>query len=263
MSVTERLPRELDSLERDLLLWVLPKERPGYAEYRKYVESWQVVAAGRRGEGNYILAESGWDVDTESPLPQIFAYGVTEYEEGVLRVSVRERTGGQLEFEIEGMPDRSSVMSLRQIRRWSFSEWLPSQRCPSCRSPVREIGMETTTAQKLVLALCGRDRRIWVHDERSGVNALIPVTSLYNELMLQTGVKDPVIALDPERLFELQGARDETALIRAFSSYNKLRNKIVLAGDLIIVGERKLNWIQRLVGALTREKKRAVERKES
>jgi hypothetical protein len=259
----ERFPRELDSLERELLLWVLPGERPGYAEYRKFVETWPVVAAGRRGEGNFVLAEAGWTADIESPLPQLFAYGVVELERGSLTISVRERSGGQLEFEMAGVTDRATVTALREIRRWSFSEWLPSQPCPSCRSSVREIRMATAAAQTLVLALCSKDRRIWVYDGRSGVNALIPVTGFYNELMLQTGVHDPNIALNPTRLFELPGAQGDAELIRAFSSYNKLRNKVVLQGDLVVVGERKLNWIKRVAGALAGEKEKAGQRKES
>jgi hypothetical protein len=104
---------------------------------------------------------------------------------------------------------------------------------------------------------------MWVHDDRSEVNALIPVTGFYNELMLQTGVKDPAIALDPKRLFEFPGEQSDSELIRAFSTYNKLRNKVALAGDLIIAAERKLNWIQRVVGALTGEKGRSAGKKES
>jgi hypothetical protein len=250
MSSLESLPRELDPLERELLLWVLPKERPGYAKYRKLVETWPVVAVGRREEGNFILAESGWSADIESPLPPLFAYGVVEHEQGAVTISVRERSGGQLEFEMEGVTDRKAFAALRQIRRWSFSEWLPSQPCPSCRSAVREIRMATATSQKLALVLCSRDRRIWVHDEQSGVNALIPVTGFYNELMLQTGVKDPKIALDPKHLFDVPGAHNDFELIRAFSSYNKLRNKIVLAGELVIVEERRQKWIQRIVDAI-------------
>jgi hypothetical protein len=255
MSSLDRLPRELDSFERELLLWVLPKGRPGYEEYRKLIETWPVVGVGRRGEGNYILAEGGWSVDIESPLPQIFAYGVVEHEHGTLTISIRERCGGQLEFEMEGVADRTADAALRQIRRWSYSEWLPSQICPSCRSSVREIRMATSASQTLVLVLCSRDRRIWVYDGNSGVNALIPVTGFYNELMLQTGVHDPNIGLDPKRLFQLPGAQNESELIRAFSSYNKLRQKVVLEGDLILAGERKLNWIQRTVAALAGKKK--------
>ena len=108
--------------------------------------------------------------------------------------------------------------------------------------------MTTTSAQLLVLVLCGRDRRIWVYDTRSGVNALIPVTGFYNELMLQMGVKDPKIALDPKRLFNIPDAQSEAELIQAFSSYDRLRNRVVLSGDLITASERKLNWIERRLG---------------
>lgn len=252
MGSTERLPRDLDPLERDLLLWVLPDDRPGYAVYRRLVETWPVVAAGRRGEGNYILAEAGWTVDRESPLPQLFAYGVVEHEQGTSTVSIRERSGGQLEFEMEGV---ARLPAVRELRRWSFSEWLPSQPCPSCGSNVREIRMVTSAAQTLDLVFCSKDRRIWVYDDRTGVNALIPVTGFYNELMLQTGVKDPKIAFDPNRLFEQQGAQAQVELIRAFSSYNRLRNKVVLEGEVIIAGQRGPNWIQRAVAALTGKKK--------
>ncbi|MCX6142994.1 MAG: hypothetical protein NTZ35_07220 [Ignavibacteriales bacterium] len=260
MRSLERLPRELKPFERELLLWVLPKERTGYAKYRKLIETWPVAAVGRRGEGNYILAEAGWNVDIESPLPQLFAYGVVEHEQGTLTISILERSGGQLEFEMEGVADRAAVANLRQIRKWSFSEWLPSQLCPSCRSSVREIRMTTTASQTLVLVLCGRDRRIWVYDGQSGVNSLIPVTGFYNELMLQTGIHDPKVALDPNRLFQIPGAQSESQLIRAFSSYNRLRNKVVLEGDLIMAGERKPNWIRRTVASLAGKKKQTRQR---
>jgi hypothetical protein len=255
MSSLERLPRELNPFERELLLWVLPKERPGYAEYRKLIETWPIVAVGRRGEGNYILAEPGWNVDTESPLPQILAYGVVEYRQDALTISIRERSGGQLEFEMEGVPERAALAAEKEIRRWSFSEWLPTQLCPSCRSSVREIRMTTTAFQTLVLVLCSRDHRIWVYDGQSGVNSLIPVTGFYNELMLQARIHDPKIALDPNRLFQIPGAQREFELIRAFSSYNKLRNKVVLEGELIVAGERKPNWIQRTVAVLAGKKR--------
>jgi hypothetical protein len=262
MSSLARFPRELDSLERDLLLWVLPKERSGYAEYRTFVEAWPVVAAGRRGEGNYILAEPGWVVDIDSPLPQLLAYGVVEHALGALTISLRERFGRQLEFELEGGSDCIDLAALRQIRRWSFSEWLPSQPCPSCRSRIREVTMATTAGQALVLVLCSKDHRIWVQDGQTGVNALIPVTGFYNELMLQTGIHDPKIALDPKSLFELPGAYSDSDLISAFASYNQLRNKVALAGDLILAGQHKVNWIQGIVGTLTGKKKQPGHKKE-
>jgi hypothetical protein len=73
--------------------------------------------------------------------------------------------------------------------------------------------------------------------------------------MQQAGIKDPNIALDPKHLFELPDTQSDSVLIRAFSSYNKLRTKVVLEGELVILRERNLNWIQRAVGAIAGEKK--------
>ena len=94
----ERYPRSLRPYERDLLLWVLPEERAGYREYRACVMRWDVVERGRRGEGNFIIAQEGEAADNESPLPQVLAYGVVETTTGALAVSVRERLGNQIEF---------------------------------------------------------------------------------------------------------------------------------------------------------------------
>src|SRR5512137_1211634 len=91
MGSEEIFPRDLSTLERELLLWILPADRPGYAVYRGLVEAWKVAATGRRGEGNFILAKAGTVVDNESPLPQLLAYGAVEFETGDVTVSLRER----------------------------------------------------------------------------------------------------------------------------------------------------------------------------
>jgi hypothetical protein len=253
MRSLDQVPRELDPYERELLLWLLPADRPGYASYRSCVEQWPVAAVGRRGEGNYILASPGCVVDLESPLPPLFAFGAVEHESGTVNVSIRESLGCQLEYEIEGIKGDDS----RELRRWTFSEWDPSSACPSSRSVVREIGMSTTTGQNLDLVLCGRDHRIWVHESRSGVNVLIPVTSFYNELMLHTGIKDPAIALEPNRLFASPQPHKAADLIRAFASYNKERNRVPIDGSLIVVEESERHWFQRVVGAFVGDRKKS------
>ena len=78
----DSFPRSLTPLERQLLLWVLPEERPGYRTYRSIVSSWTVAGPGRRGTGNFIMTPGGIVVDNESPLPAIFAYGVVRTLDG-------------------------------------------------------------------------------------------------------------------------------------------------------------------------------------
>lgn len=244
MGSEEDFPRDLSALERELLLWILPVDRSGYAAYRNIVCEWRVAAKGRRGEGNFILAKEGAAIDVESPLPQLLAFGTVVYEKSEVTVSLRERLDDQLEFEITGGGVDLSRDS-RILRRWTFSEWLPSSSCPCCGGSIREVEMKTESGRRLVLGLCTKDRRLWVYDERSGVNHPIPVTSFYNELMLLQNVKDPKIALDFGRLFTALGTFRDVDLVRTFVAYNRLRTKIVLEEPLGIAKEEILGWITR------------------
>jgi len=246
VALEESFPRDLKALERDLLLWVLPADRPGYNEYRSLVASWRVAAAGRRGEGNYILAPGDWKIDNESPLPQIFAYGVVETAEGKIAITVRERLGSQLEFEIVNLDGEQVPSLVPEKRRWTFSTWLPQSQCPSCLGSLREVGMLTEGGRKLVLALCGRDGRIWVYDEKSGVNHPIPLTNFYNELMLNANVRDPGVALNSKRLFDDLNNYSDVMLSKAFASYNRLKTKVVFEDQLQITRERKPSLFRRL-----------------
>jgi hypothetical protein len=245
MGSEEHFPRELNALERELLLWVLPGERPGYSEFRTLVEEWKVVGKGRRGEGNYVLANVAHQIDADSPLPQLLAYGLVEGERGDITISVREPMGDQLEFEISGPVEDALRQGLKSRRRWTYSEWLPSQPCPSCQRAVREIPVRTVSGRFLVLVACVRDQRLWVYDNRSGINHPIPVTGFYNELMLQHRIQDPKIAFDSKRLFSDLNTFSDVALIRAFSSYNQFRRKVILEEPLAIETEKTLGWLQR------------------
>ena len=246
MAHEESFPRDLNPLEQDLLLWLLPADRPGYAEYRPLVERWRVAAQGRRGEGNYILAAGSTDVDKESPLPQVLAYGVVETTVGRISMTIRERLGDQLEFELTNLDGSSVPMELSERRRWTFSTWLPHQPCPICGRPLREVTMKTEKGRTLVLALCGGDERIWVYDEASGVNHPVPLTNFYNELMLQANIRDPDVALHARRLFENLADYSDTVLSKAFATYNKLKTKISFEDQLQIPGSPRPSLIQRL-----------------
>jgi hypothetical protein len=242
----ESFPRDLSPLEKDLLLWLLPPDHPGYREYRSLVESWRVAAKGRRGEGNFILAAGTADIDMDSPLPQMLAYGVVETEGGKIAVGIRERFGDQLEFEIvslggESLPDLST-----EKRRWTYSSWLPKQACPQCLGILREVDMRTVRGRRLVLALCTRDERIWAYDEMSGINHPVPLTNFYNELMLHANIRDPNLALNSKRLFTDLHSYSDATLSRAFASYNKLRSKILIEDNFQIPEDEKLSWFKRL-----------------
>jgi hypothetical protein len=244
MGPEERFPRELSPIERELLLWVLPEDRPGYAAVRTLAEQWKVVGEGRRGEGDFILAAPDTAPDLESPLPPLLAVGSATCENSEITISVRELAGDQLEFEITpqlaGLP-----RELRLHRRWTLSEWLPSHDCPSCGGMLREVRMETVSAHLLVLALCARDHRLWVYDGKSGINHPIPVTSYYNELMLKKKVHDAATVLHSNRLFTDLPLHSDADLTAAFSSYNRMRRRVVLGEPLMVPTESSKGWFDR------------------
>ena len=153
-------------------------------------------------------------------------------------------TEDQLDFEITGhFADLSRDLLLH--RRWTLSDWLPSNACPSCGAALREVSIKTVTGHLLVLALCAHDHRLWVHDEKSGINYPIPVTSYYNELMLKKKVHDPATVLHPKRLFTDLKLHSDADLTAAFSSYNRMRRRVSLGEPLVVPTESSKGWFDR------------------
>jgi len=245
MSAEEIFSRELTLLEKALLLWVLPSDKPGYAAYRKLVQDWKVVGRSRSGAGGVILAPSGKVPDLDSPPAPLFAFGLVKSGTGEISVSVLERMGDQLEFEISGPVETVLPQGIESYRRWTLSEWLPSLPCPGCGEAPREVEMKTESGHELVLAICAKDHRLWLHDTRSRVNHPIPVTGFYNELMLQLKTPDRRKVPDAKQFFTDLGTYSDAALTGAFSSYNRLRTKVFLGEPLIVPTEGSLNWFRR------------------
>ncbi|GJQ19765.1 MAG: hypothetical protein HBSIN02_01200 [Bacteroidia bacterium] len=247
MNEEEHFPRDLTQLESELLLWVLPEDRPGYNEMRRYVRKWKVTSRGRRGAGNYILSPLDERIDLESPLPQVLAYGVLETDRGEIAVSVREPMGKQIEFEITKLGAGELDSGFHEHRRWTLSAWHPSLPCPKCGKPCREVFMRTSGGRSLTLGVCRGDERLWIYDRLTGMNIPVPITNFYNELMLHKKVRDPEIALDPRRFFaDLPGFRDRE-LIEAFRTYNMIRTKVSMEDDIVVPASVQPSFVARLV----------------
>ncbi len=246
MNGETQFPRSLTTLERGLLEWLLPADRRGYRAYRELLDVWKVSGQGRRGEGNYILAAEGTAPDNESPLPQVLAYGLVETEGDEIAVLVRERLGDQVEFEIASLKSETIPREWKEIRRWTYSTWLPGKPCPICRGIVREVPLRASPTHLLALAICRADKKIWIYDSETGINHIIPLTNFYNELMLHKNVREPSIALRPELLFANIDTYSDRDLLYAFVTYNKLRTKIVLDHEIVIPPEPRKSLLQRL-----------------
>jgi hypothetical protein len=225
-------PRPLAARERAWLEWILPADRPGYAAFRAQLEGWQVIGQGRRGEGEVVLGPAGSVPDLGPPLGSVFSYGAIETNFGTISVTVREPVEGQASLEIVSHRADRVPDEFEEARRWTYAGWNPGAPCPQCGSAPREVAMRTGSGERLVLALCAPDRRLWVHTAASLVNRLIPVTNFYNEIMLHKNIRDPKVALDSRRLFTDLGSFTDGDLARAFETYNALKTKVHVDGPV-------------------------------
>lgn len=241
-----RFPRSLTPFESQSLLWLLPPDRSGYNSYRKYVLDWQVVAEGRRGRGNYILGAPGRVPDIESPLPQVFAYGLIEGENASISVTLREVFEEQLEFEIVNLKGETIPQDFSERRRWTFSLWSPSHACPACGSIPREVKIQREAGGNATLALCRADKKVWIFDGQEGVNHLVPVTNFHNALMLQKNIRDPNVALAADNLFKFLHTYSDADLTAAFVHYNKLRRKVEL-GTIVMASPTRTSVMKTML----------------
>ena len=226
----EHYPRSLSAREREWLEWILPLDRPGYKDFRDLLDHAVVLGQGRRGEGELILGPQGALADLEAPLGSVFSYGAIETNFGAISVTLREPVDGQISVEIvshrlERVPDE-----FEEARRWTYATWSPGNPCPQCLQSAREVPMRGSVQGRFVLALCSVDRRLWVHDEATGVSRLIPPTNFYNEIMLHKNIRDPKIALDSKRLFADLGRYSDADLSCSFHTYNTLKSKVRVEG---------------------------------
>jgi hypothetical protein len=110
--------------------------------------------------------------------------------------------------------------------------------------------MRTVGGRVLGLAICAPDHRIWLHDTQTGVNTLLPLMGFYSELMLQQGIKNPKVALDPKRLFQDLDSYSNEILGRAVAAYTMHRPKTGLDGGLVFEREESQGWIRRAINML-------------
>jgi hypothetical protein len=215
-------PRELRPKEVDLLLGVLPADRPGYQHYRELIKSMVVLAEGRRGPGHYLLGRRGDAPDQAISLAPVIAFGVVEATRTSFTITVREYTGAQIDVEIVSASDEEVPDHFEEKRRWTYSTWHPGLPSPATGAKVREVPIDPA----LTLVIAPQEKRLWVYDLTSGMNLLLPVTNFHNELMLHKGIRDPKVALDIAQFFAGESGYSDAELRAAFVKYNALRPRV-------------------------------------
>lgn len=214
-------PRELYAIEKELLFSVLPEGKPGYKIYRDKIDNLLVAGAGRFGRGNLYLGKEGAAPDNTLPSAPVLASGTVEFIECTADINIHEEVDEVIEFDIAFSTEEIPAL-LHEKKRWSYSDWIPGQKAPFDGSDVREISAGDGLH---FLAIAPAHKKIWLHEIRSGINFLIPVSNLYNSLMLMKNIREANTVSKPALFFENQKNFTDREIISAFLVYNKYFRK--------------------------------------
>lgn len=221
----EKFPRTLSERERAWCAYILPRDRPAYAVVADAIAPLMVLGYGRWGDGDLVLGREDQTIDLTAPMEPVAAYGELQFNSGrSLSISVHHPDDeARVEIHLSGMSVDEYERDI-ETNRWCFSYWSPGDVSPASGTSVRAVTLDR--ARELVLALDGAKRLMWLHDETTKGNMLIPVTNFYNELMMLKGVRDPEIGLAHRRLFDNPDENSDAEISRAFERYNKTWRKV-------------------------------------
>lgn len=221
---TNKFPRLLKPLEKKSLLNALPEYKPGYNEYRIKINDLSVIGEGRFGNGSLILGNNDSKIDLGVSSAPVFAFADSMYEGFNVYSVIHEEMDGMIEIDIKHSEQViSDEIVLKEIK--TYSNWLPGMKDPFDDSFIREVEVR---GKELVLAISANQKRIWLFNSESGVNYFIPVSNFYVDVMRVMNIKDPQIALNPNRLFQKLDEFKDEDLKNGFINYNKSWRKIVV-----------------------------------
>lgn len=210
-------PRKLDRMEKELLDFILPKNRSGYAAINEKITNLFVIGNGRFGENNYIIGEKTDVVDLTAPSSPVIAAGYKTIDGKTYYVLVHEEFEKTFEIDYQIVGKKESD--------FTYSDWLPGKKAPGDNSELREI---IIIPDEAVLVIAPKHKRIWVYIKKTGINHFIPMANLYNEIMRVKGEKDPKIALNVKRIFSNHRDLSDEEIRRGFYSYNRYLKKVDL-----------------------------------
>lgn len=213
-----QFPRELTRQEKYLLFSVLPEEKPGYQVYREKIDELLVTGYGRFKNNNYILGKKNTVPDLSVSSTPVFAAGTVKIPGDEIDILINEEIDDEIEFDLSVKNSAELPEEINEEERWNYSAWNPGDKSPDDHKEVREVIIEQG---KYLLAFAPSHKKIWLHENESGVNYIVPVTNYYNELMRFRRSKDPGEALNPKLLFQKLNEFPDDDLINAFVLYNK------------------------------------------
>lgn len=213
-----QFPRELTQQEKYLLFSVLPENKPGYRRYREKIKVLFVTGYGRFKNNNFILGKRDTVPDLSFSSAPVFAAGTIKIPNDEIDILINEETDDEIEFDLTIKNSEIIPVDIKELTRWSYSDWNPGDKSPDDSGEIREV---IVYQGNYILVFAPTHKKIWLHENKSGVNYLIPLTNFYNELMGFKRIKDPKEALNPGLLFKKLNDYSDNDLLNAFVLYNK------------------------------------------
>lgn len=242
-------PRDLSSIEKEILDWLLPENISAYKPFHDFVKSSQIIGEGRWGEGNLILDKKISSIDLTLGMSQVIAFGECMIGNETLTISVHDlNVDDQLEVQFSGIfpiPENSIITN-----KWCYSYWKPGDPCPATHTKIREIEIKDKSNSPLyVLAISKAKKVIWLHHAVNGFNQLIPLTAFYDELLRAKHIRDAKLISHPASFFELINDFSDMQFRKALFEYNKnAKHKVDLAEIVIETEQPKKSILQKLFG---------------
>lgn len=227
-------PRKISTTEITLLFSILPQEKSGYNEYRKILPELYVIGEGRFGSGNLLLGSINAKPDLTVSSSPVFAIGSVHTKSTVYDLVIHSIVDSIIEFQIEPYLVEDDFKIEKVI---TYSLWKPGMKAPEDGSTVYEYEIKYP---EYMLAIAPSSKKIWLHDYKTGVNHIIPVSNFFNELMRLRNIKDDNQLKNPAKYFEKIDSFSSLELRLAFLMYNNYLKRFNLAGVLEKTLEEKV-----------------------
>lgn len=212
-------PRKLSNAELNLLLLLLPENKPGFSKYRKLINEYYLIGEGRFGEGNYFLGKPGDEIELEISSSPILTSGLIKTDKVTFEISINEVQDEKIEFSISPYPDENEVYKVEKVI--TLSDWLPGQKSPDGN----RVKLFPIDGINYILAIAPVEHKIWLYERSSGINYPIPVSNFYNELLRLKRETRNEVYKNPNKLFDDLESFEESEIILAFLLYCKYKRR--------------------------------------
>lgn len=212
-------PRKLNDAELNLLLLLLPENKPGYAKYRNLIHQYYILGEGRFDEGNYFLGNIDDEIDLEISSSPILTSGIVTTDKATFEISINEIQENKIEFSISPYPDENEIYKVENVI--ALSDWMPGKKSPEGN----KVKLFPVDGLNYILVIAPSEHKIWLYEKSSGINYPIPVSNFYNELLRLKRETREEYFQNPNKLFEELDSFSEAEIILSFLLYCKYKRR--------------------------------------